>query len=172
MQFYVVEPEVAGGWGKNIVVDRSVAPARVEHLHYHFDGWLGDELLTTSPVYICTERVAAALQAGKFSGFQLANVEISRSSQFRELYPHRTLPPFRWLQVTGEAERDDFGLRASRLVMSERALSCLRSFSLNQAAVFTVAEFKWDPAKRTEQLFDEAKSWVEEMKRQRDLKSK
>ena len=169
MQFYVIEPEVAGGWGDHIVVDRSVEPARVEHLHYQFDGWLGDELLTTDPVYICTERVAAALQAGTLSGFRLAEVEVSCSSQFRELHPHRTLPPFRWLQVTGQAERNDFGLREGHLVVSDRALSCLRSFSLTQARVRTVAEFEWDPAKHTEQLFAEAKARMDEMMKQRGL---
>ncbi len=48
MQFYVIEPEVAGGWGDSIVVYRSVDPVSVERIHYQFEGWLGDELLTTS----------------------------------------------------------------------------------------------------------------------------
>ena len=170
MQYYVIKPEVAGGWGEHIVVDRSVDPVQIKHLHYKFDGWLGDELLTTHPVYICTERVAAALQAGKLSGFKLADVEVSRSSQFQEVYPDRTIPPFRWLQVTGAAERDDFGLRAGHLVVSERGLSCLRSFTLSHADVDTVAEFEWDPDKYTEQLFAEARARVEEMKRQKGLK--
>jgi hypothetical protein len=172
MQFYVVEPEVAGGWGDNIIVDRSVEPVRVEHLHYQFEGWLGDELLTTHPVYICTERVAAALQAGGFSGFGFSEVEVSRSSQFEELHPGRRLRPFRWLKVTGEAERDDFGLRGGHLVVSERALSCLRAFSLIHARIRTVGEFEWDPEKHTDQLFAEAKAWADEMRRQREVKKK
>ncbi len=167
MQFYVIESEVAGGWGDNIVVDRSVDPVRVERLHYQFDGWLGDELLTTHPVYICTARVGAALEAAGFSGFRLADLEISCSSQFKELYPDRTLPSFRWLQVTGSAELDDFGLRTGHLVVSDRALSCLRGFTLAQARVRAVGEFQWDPAKHTEQLFAEAKVWVDQLRRER-----
>lgn len=155
MQFYVIVPEVAGGWGKHMVVDRSVDPMRIEHLHYQFDGWLGDELLTTHPAYICTQRVADALSAARFSGFRLGDVEVTISSRFRELYPRRKLPPFRWLQIKGEPERDDFGLRSWRLVISERALACLRSFSLTQARVYTVAEFEWDPEKYAEKLIAE-----------------
>src|SRR3954469_16036308 len=112
MKYYVVEPEVAGRWGDNIVLDHSVEPVRVERLHYQFDGWLGDELLASHPVYICTAQVGTALEAAGLSGFRLSDVEVSRSSQFRELHPGRKLPPFRWLQVRGEAERDDFGLRS------------------------------------------------------------
>ena len=170
MPFHVIEPEVAGGWGDNIIVDRSVEPVRVEHLHYQFDGWLGDDLLTTHPVYICTEQVAAALQAGRFSGVELADVEVSRSSQFLELHPSRALPVFRWLKVTGKAERDDFGLRDRHLVVSDRAMSCLNSFSLKQARVYTVAEFAWDPGKHTDQLFADAKRMADELRRQRGLK--
>ena len=171
MQFHVIEPEVAGGWGDNIAVDRSVEPLRIKHLHYQFDGWLGDDLLTTHPVYICTEQVAAALQAESFSGFELTDVEVSCSSQFRELFPNRKLPSFRWLQITGEAERDDFGLRDKQLVVSERALSCFRSFSLKQARVRTVAEFEWNPGKHTDELFAEARAFAAELRRRRELKT-
>ena len=41
--YYILEPEVAGGFGENVVYDP--ATRHVEHLHYQFDGWLGDDLL-------------------------------------------------------------------------------------------------------------------------------
>lgn len=42
-KFFALEPEVAGGLGPNTVMDRSVHPPRVSHLHYVFDGWMGDD---------------------------------------------------------------------------------------------------------------------------------
>lgn len=55
-KFYVLEPEVAGGWGGDgTVVDREFHPPIVSRLVYEFDGWLGDDLVTTfPPVYIVT----------------------------------------------------------------------------------------------------------------------
>jgi hypothetical protein len=135
MKFYVVQPEVAGGWGENIKVDRSGKILRGEHLHYQFDGWLGDELLTTHPCFISSERVALALKGKRFSGFELANVEVTTSEQFKELYPNKILPKFFWLKITGTPERDDFGVLQDNLVVSERALECLKSFTLLHAEV-------------------------------------
>jgi hypothetical protein len=57
LPFYLLKPEV------------------VTHLHYEFEGWLGDDLLTTFPEFIVTERLAAALEASKPTGLRLAGVE-------------------------------------------------------------------------------------------------
>lgn len=52
-KYYVVEPEVAGGFGINTVFTRTEGKPMVVHkLHYEFDGWLGDSLLETTPCYI------------------------------------------------------------------------------------------------------------------------
>src|SRR5687768_14779041 len=106
MSYYVIEPEVAGGWGERTVADRSVDPVKVLRLHYEFEGWSGDDLLTSHPVFICTERLGGALEAAGLCGFHLADCEVTRSPQFEELHPRLTLPAFRWLQVNGVAERD------------------------------------------------------------------
>lgn len=45
MKYFYIEPEVAGGLGRNTVMNRAVHPPVVSKLHYHFDGWLGDVLL-------------------------------------------------------------------------------------------------------------------------------
>jgi hypothetical protein len=43
--FFRLEPEVAGGPGAATVLDSSTHPPRVARLEYHFDGWLGDNVL-------------------------------------------------------------------------------------------------------------------------------
>jgi hypothetical protein len=131
MKYYVVEPEVAGGMGPATVLDRSRHPPMVKKLHYEFEGWLGDELLTAFPAYIVTRRVQEALELLPLTGAEFDDVETSRSSTFEELYPGRQLPAFQWLRIVGQPGVDDFGMsRDHLLVVSERVLDCLRRFPL------------------------------------------
>jgi hypothetical protein len=102
MQYYVVEPEVAGSWGNKTEFTRTPgAPVFVRKLHYQFDGWLGDDLLESAPCYIATARLADEIGRSQFSGISFADVETSKSAQFEELYPDRDLPKFLWLKPEG-----------------------------------------------------------------------
>src|SRR6266498_236105 len=118
MKFYYVEPEVAGGWGKNTIFDRTPGRRTVVHkLHYEFQGWLGDELLESAPCFIVSEGMAQGIEKARLSGAVFDQVEITTSEQFRELYPNRQLPKFVWLKVGGTAGHEDFGIAAdARLV--------------------------------------------------------
>jgi hypothetical protein len=134
MTFTILEPEVAGGWGPRTVADRSVHPPRVERLHYEFAGWLGDDLLESFPCYVVTPSLAEALGAAQCTGFSLDDVLVTSTEEFRELYPGRKLPAFRWLKVHGVAGTDDFGHASDfRLVVSSRALAVLDEFQLQHA---------------------------------------
>ena len=169
MQFHVIEPEVSGGLGKRSVLDHSVVPFQVKHLHYQFDSWTGDDLVKSHPVFLCTERVASALAGSGLSGCKLMEAEITRSPHFTALHPGRELPVFRWLQIHGKEQSDDFGIRDNQLVVSDRALSLLRSFSLEHARIRTVSEFPWDRDKQFEELYDEARAVAEMLKKKRGL---
>lgn len=136
MSFFVLEPEIAGGWGDHTVADTSVFPPTVTALHYRFDGWLGDELLESFPCFIVTDRLASRLRRSGLTGFRLKPVEVSTSEQFDELYPDRKLPEFKWLMLVGTAGVDDFGMsEAHRFVVSERALTLFRKFRLQNCDV-------------------------------------
>jgi len=137
MRFYALEPEVAGGWGPNTDFIREPSkPVIVRNLHYQFDGWLGDELLASSPSFIVTERLADKLQSHHLSGYEIKAVEISTSQQFRELYPRRDLPAFKWLYITGRAGTDDFGIADDgRLVVSDKAIAVLRTSQIDHCDV-------------------------------------
>ena len=131
MQHYWIEPEVAGGFGANTVLDRTVHPPRVIRLHYDFDGWLGDDLVTTFPVYLVTESLADAIRDCGLGGYEVAETEVTASETFAELYPGKLLPHFLWLKVNGEPGADDFGMSSDhRLVVSERALLCMKKFGV------------------------------------------
>lgn len=137
MSFYYLEPEVAGGWGPNTVAAQNPGmPTVVTRLHYVFDGWLGDELLATSPCFIATETLAQALSDAQLTGFQVGEVEVSRSDQFLDLYGDKKLPRFVWLKVQGHPGSDDLGLTTDlRLVASQAAMDLLRATGMSQAVV-------------------------------------
>lgn len=78
-----------------------------------------------------TDRCRRALEQSTLTGVGFEEVKVSKTAQFDELYPGRPLPLFWWLQVAGEACRDDFGLaRNGRLVVSEAALQLLKTLNL------------------------------------------
>ena len=137
MTYYFVEPEVAGGWGPNTVATRQAGrPTLVTQLHYVFDGWLGDELLESTPCFIATETLARALSSAKLTGFLVGDVELTCSSQFVELHGDVGLPDFVWLKIDGRPGSDDFGIAGDmRLVVSQAALELLQTAGIAQAVV-------------------------------------
>jgi putative NADH-flavin reductase len=105
-------------------------------MHYEFEGWLGDDLLTTFPEFIVTERLATALEQSSLSGFRLADVKVSAGDLWEQLYGSRPLPKCRWLRVSGRAGAADFGLtELAHLVVSAPALELLRSLTLRACEV-------------------------------------
>lgn len=137
--FYIIEPEVAGALGDSTVIDTDVHPPVVSNLEYRFEGWLGDELLESSPCFIITESVARKLYDSQLSGFTLGPVHVTKSPEFEKLNPHTSLPDFLRLEVEGTAGVDDFGLAADhRLVVSQASMAALRTAQLDNADIETI----------------------------------
>jgi hypothetical protein len=126
--YYLVEPEVAGGWGRNTLFSRtSGQPDVVHRLHYKFDGWLGDELLESVAELIVTERLAAEIEKAGLTGVWFDNVEITKSQAFEDWHPGQELPRFLWMRIVGKPSQDDFWMTPQLiLAVSERALDLLK----------------------------------------------
>lgn len=135
MNRYIIEPEVAGHFGEGTEWDTSVHPPVVTKLHYVFDGWLGDPLLECFPCFIVEQSVAGALTEAGFTGITFFVAKVSSSTQFRELYPSRALPPFKWLHVSGSRSDDVSITNDGRLVVSHRVLSLLQTLGLSNAEI-------------------------------------
>jgi hypothetical protein len=136
MNFFFVEPEVAGGLGDHTKMDTSVHPPVVHSLHFEFEGWLGDALLESFPAFLLTEDAGQKLVQAGLTGLEFASVQITKSEQFEDLYPARTLPSFVWLKPSGALAIDDFSCaQDGRLVVSERALKILESVGISHASV-------------------------------------
>jgi len=124
--FHSLEPEVAGGFGQNTILDNSTHPPIVRRLHYELDGWLGDDLLESFPCYIITDRLRTLIEEVGATGYAFDSVEVTTSEQFRQLYPDRQIPRFWWLKVTGKAGVDDFGMSSEDcLVVSDRMFTAM-----------------------------------------------
>jgi len=136
MDYYIVEPEVAGGLGRRTKLDRSVHPPIVHSLHYEFEGWLGDALLETFPVFIVTEVAAETILAARLTGVEFSDLEVTKSEQFDELCHLNRLPNFVWLKPSGVIRNDDFSCaNDGRLIVSERALQVLKKVGIDHASV-------------------------------------
>ena len=122
---YIFEPEVPGRIGPRTQMDRSVHPPRIRALHFVFDGWLGDQLVESFPCYLVTSSLAESLAAAGVTGFALAEAEVETGEPFREVYPGRLLPPFKWLQVVGNADADVYITSDNRLAGSQKTLDVI-----------------------------------------------
>ncbi|GAA3989203.1 hypothetical protein GCM10022247_04650 [Allokutzneria multivorans] len=135
MGYYIVQPEVAGDFGDNTVLDFSVEPAVVTRLEYRFSDWLGDAVLECTPCFIVTEALAAAITEAGLTGVEFDELEVSLSPEGEELI-EEPLPRWKWLRFTGKAHQEDLGVDEDfMLVVSERALAVLREHGLNNARV-------------------------------------
>jgi hypothetical protein len=136
MKYFYVEPEVAGGFGRNTILDSSVHPPKVTKLNYQFDGWLGDALLECFPCFIVTTSAATSLKKENVSGVIYSDVEVSVSDEFSQLHKNTKLPEFQWLKITGLSKHDDFGIAGDlRLVVSEKALRVLEVCGIQNSLV-------------------------------------
>ncbi len=133
---YMLDPEVAGGWGAGTVADTSCHPPKVNKLTYEFEGWSGDDLLTTFPCFIVTQRLADLIENASLSGYILVPVDITKSEIFTELYSKTELPSFKWFQVHGIAGNHDFAINNDhQLVVSEAAFSVISRTSIKQCEI-------------------------------------
>jgi hypothetical protein len=137
MVFYKIHPEVPASIGKNSVIERiQDVPLKIIKLHLVFEGWLGGDLMETSPAFYVTKKLKDALSNSMLSG--IANfllVEVSKSENFLELYPNKQLPDFFFLKIKGTPYMDDFGIDKGFLIISERAKDFLSNFNLSDSVI-------------------------------------
>ncbi|MCC2317563.1 hypothetical protein [Cellulomonas chengniuliangii] len=136
MTAYELEPEVPGRYGDATVFDTTFYPPLVTRLDFIFDGWMGDDLVRSYPVYLVTDRLRTALEAAEITGINFDHVDVTTSDEFNEDFPDTELPTWHWLRVPGFAGHDDAwtGLQG-RLTVSQRFMDVLTGFNLTMCSI-------------------------------------
>lgn len=139
--YYLVEPEVSGGFGEGSVVDWSSSPPRPLEVEYEVIDWLGDCIVTSFPVFLMVRDTAQKIASLQASGVLVVEAIVSEADEYRDINPGGSLPDLVWLQIAGIPGLDDFGLtRQGNLVVSRRVLEILLADGL------TIGKYaQWDP---------------------------
>lgn len=155
MSLFVIEPEVSGGIGENTVyqnydaIVESGAIPIITHLHFVFEGWLGDDILEVTPCFLVSEKLKKMIERESLCGYKFQNIEISLSDNFLEMYPNRELPTFFRLIPLGKViiqeesytnwDNMDFCISdKAYLVLSEQAKKVIERSNINYADFFEV----------------------------------
>jgi uncharacterized repeat protein (TIGR02543 family) len=140
MTSYELDLEVAGGLGPG--TRWGSRPNEITRLGYEFDGWLGDDLVTSVPVTIATTCVRDAITAAGLTGVEFADVLVTRSGEFDDVMgADAELPEWVWLRPVGVPGRDDaWAGRWNRLTVSQRMYTLMQQFHLNHCIVTPVAD--------------------------------
>jgi hypothetical protein len=123
---YAIEPMVAGELGKNVRMDRSVHPPRIENVEYILDGPVEDDLLEAFPAYLISTDLASRLATMNLTGYELGEATMIKSLNYVDVFegvPHKE---YKWLIVTGDSSSDCWIGEDLRLCLSERMMSSLR----------------------------------------------
>jgi hypothetical protein len=146
-KLYKLDPEVAGEIGELSRLEyKNGMINSVKFLHYEFYGWLGDELLTSSPCFIVTESLADDIIRHQLTGCRFEEIHQTTSDEFKELYPNKQLPRFVRIillgkfEVTGEKVNDwsghDFCIEDEvDLVVTERALNVIKKHQIRNCDI-------------------------------------
>lgn len=144
MKFFQISPYTIGSLGDDTEhegwTDR---PLKISKLQIELDLWPVDDLVEASiDGYAGTYRLAEAIKNNGLTGVEYDHVDVQEGDQFwiyKNDHPGEAVPELLWFKFTGKAAVDDFGLLQGPgsfpLVVSERALVLLKSFSLTKCRV-------------------------------------
>ena len=132
MSVYELRPEVPCHAGPGTVRDVTAIPPRFSNVSLEFDGWLGDDLIETFPLYAVTDRLRAALEEAGVSGMSFERVPATKSEQYMDLYPEEEIGTWSLMTVAGrEGTGDDAWLSPGWVLMvSQRFWDVASQFQL------------------------------------------
>lgn len=156
MDLYMLEPEVAGEIGENTVYDNfddvryRRAEPKISKLHFIFSGWLGNDIIESTPCFIVTDELKRGIEKSELSGYEFQDMEVSLSDEFMEIYPNRDMPQFKRLIPKGRVIVDyetytkwsgeDFNLSdKSYLIVSEKALNIINEYNIDNCDLYKLS---------------------------------
>lgn len=112
---------------------------KLETLHMVLEDWSGNDIVTTTPGFAVTRRLADSLSNSGLTGFELKDMYLSISENGTRAMREKNveIPELVWLDIKGTFAQDDFFFEPgrARLIISERALVFLQEFDLTDARI-------------------------------------
>lgn len=133
-KYYKLNPEVPGHFGDNTIIEKSVNSYYVKKLHYIFDGWQGDDILSSHPIFMVTERLKDQLLSSSFiDGFILKElIKVETSEEYHVFFGEKSIPPIFLLEINGKPYINDFGVDENNdLIVSHNSLEILKKYNMN-----------------------------------------
>lgn len=157
MILYFLEPEVSGGHGEQTIYGTEEDIAKegisgdIKFLHYEFEGWLGDDLLESTPAFIISSNLEDELRKSECKDYKLEKCLITMSDVFMELYPNKEFLyfvrfiPLGTVEIVGGNFNNwsghDFCLSPKgELVVTKKALDFLNQFSIKHCDITSLAQ--------------------------------
>jgi hypothetical protein len=148
MIYFRIEPEVAGGIGKNSKISYEDGKIReVIYLDYEFQGWLGDDILTTHPCFLVSKPLSEAIKNNLLCGYKFENISISISEEFKELHTNCIIPDFVRIIPNNSVddttlfnvlENDFYFYKKRYLIVSEAALQVIKQFNVANSIIYEI----------------------------------
>ena len=124
---------------------------KIKFLHFEFEGWLGDDLLESTPAFIVSSNLENELKKSEFKDYKLEKCLITKSDVFMELYPNKEIPSFtRFIPLgTVEVEGENFNnwsghhfclSSKGELVVTQKALDFLKKFSIKHSDITSLIQ--------------------------------
>lgn len=134
---YALDPEVAGELGENTVLDPSSHPPVVSKLEYEIAGWLGDDLITSFPVYLVSPGLLRAIEEAHLSGYFVnPNSEVTVNEQVVDDFSGSDVLEFKWIEIEGKYGESDLFLTDDFLLgLSDTAWQVFSKFNLSHCDV-------------------------------------
>lgn len=111
-KYHIIQPEVIVDLGEKTEYLEKQPPFKtVSKLHIELEDWLGDDLVECYPCYLITEQLRNGILEQNFRGFEIKDVNITKSEYFQNNYSLRKeVPSFYWLIINGIQDKDDLYL--------------------------------------------------------------
>jgi hypothetical protein len=137
MTYYMLAPAVDGGFGEFTEYDPETRT--LSSFHLELEDWQGDDLVTSTPGFAVTRRLADRLRTSGLSGFALKDLYVSISVEGTKVFDVLDLkvPDLVWLDITGAFGQDDFFLAmdTADLIVDQAAMDLLEEFTLDNCDI-------------------------------------
>lgn len=133
MNYYIVEPEVAGQLGPKTTY-LATFPTVVGEMEYLFDRWPCDEFVQAHPCFAVSDNLKKLIQNTGANGVKFSTCSVGITDYFEGKAAE--IPNFWRLEPTGKARQDDFGLTDThQLIVSEKVKKVLAEYPLDDCDI-------------------------------------